>query len=88
MIEIAAETSERAMRFRQTFQFRSRRKGQLRSFADDEKVSCVAGDGLRIRTLSTLKLDQQIGSDGATWLEREMIASERKRSPTAALAEK
>ena len=35
------------------------------------------GDGLRIRTLSTLSLDQQIGSDGTTWLDRQMIADDR-----------
>ena len=28
------------------------------------------GDGFKIRTLSTLNLDQQIGSDGAIWLDR------------------
>jgi type IV secretory pathway VirD2 relaxase len=36
------------------------------------------GDGLRVRTLSTLDLERQIGSDGATWLDREHVA----RSPT------
>jgi hypothetical protein len=35
------------------------------------------GDGLRVRTLSTLDLEQQIGSDGATWLDRELVASTR-----------
>jgi hypothetical protein len=35
------------------------------------------GDGLRVRTLSTLDLEQQIGSDGATWLDRELVASAR-----------
>jgi len=35
------------------------------------------GDGLRFRILSTLGLDQQIGSDGATWLDRELVASGR-----------
>jgi type IV secretory pathway VirD2 relaxase len=35
------------------------------------------GDGLRVRTLSTLNLEKQIGSDGATWLDRELIARER-----------
>jgi hypothetical protein len=29
-----------------------------------------------IRTLSTLDLDRQIGSDGATWLDRELVAKE------------
>jgi hypothetical protein len=33
------------------------------------------GDSLRVRTLSTLDLEQQIGSDGATWLDRELVAS-------------
>jgi type IV secretory pathway VirD2 relaxase len=33
------------------------------------------GDGLRVRTLSTIDLEQQIGSDGATWLDRELVAS-------------
>ncbi len=27
-----------------------------------------------IRTLSTLDLDWQVGSDGATWLDRELVA--------------
>jgi hypothetical protein len=31
------------------------------------------GDGLRIRTLSTISLDRQIASDGATWLDRQII---------------
>jgi len=35
------------------------------------------GDGLRIRVLSALGLEQQIGSDGATWLDRELVASGR-----------
>jgi len=35
------------------------------------------GDGLKVRTLSALNLDQQIGSDGATWLDRELTARER-----------
>src|SRR5258708_27776728 len=35
------------------------------------------GDGLRVRTLSTLSLEQQIGSDGATWLDPELVASVR-----------
>jgi hypothetical protein len=29
-----------------------------------------------IRTLSTLGLDRQVGSDGATWLDRELIAKD------------
>jgi hypothetical protein len=32
------------------------------------------GDGLRVRVLSPLGLEQQIGSDGATWLDRELVA--------------
>jgi type IV secretory pathway VirD2 relaxase len=35
------------------------------------------GDGLRIRALSTLALEQQIGSDGATWLDRELASRSR-----------
>src|SRR5262249_3621370 len=35
------------------------------------------GDGLRVRTLSTFSLEKQIGSHGATWLDRELIARER-----------
>jgi hypothetical protein len=35
------------------------------------------GDGLRVRTLSTFDLQQQIGSDGATWLDRKLVASAR-----------
>jgi hypothetical protein len=35
------------------------------------------GDGLRVRILSTLALEQQIGRDGATWLDRELVASGR-----------
>lgn len=34
------------------------------------------GDGLRIRTLSAIGLDRQIASDGATWLDRQMIAED------------
>jgi hypothetical protein len=30
------------------------------------------GDGLKLRTLATLNLEGQIGSDGATWLDREL----------------
>jgi Protein of unknown function (DUF3363) len=30
-----------------------------------------------VRTLSTLSLDQQIASDGATWLDRELTARDR-----------
>jgi hypothetical protein len=39
------------------------------------------GDGLRVRTLSALNLEKQIGSHGATWLDRELIA--RGRMATA-----
>jgi type IV secretory pathway VirD2 relaxase len=35
------------------------------------------GDGLAVRTLSTLDLEAQVGSDGATWLDREMISHGR-----------
>jgi uncharacterized protein DUF3363 len=35
------------------------------------------GDGLGIRTLSTIGLDRQVASDGATWLDRQIIADER-----------
>jgi type IV secretory pathway VirD2 relaxase len=35
------------------------------------------GDGLRVRALSALNLEKQIGSHGATWLDRELIARER-----------
>ena len=34
-------------------------------------------DGLRIRTISAIGLDRQIASDGATWLDRQMIADDR-----------
>jgi hypothetical protein len=30
-----------------------------------------------IRTLSTLNLDRQVGSDGATWLDRELVAKDQ-----------
>ena len=35
------------------------------------------GDGLRIRTLSAISLDRQTASDGATWLDRQIIAEDR-----------
>jgi type IV secretory pathway VirD2 relaxase len=35
------------------------------------------GDGLRVRPLSALSLEKQVGSHGATWLDRELIARER-----------
>ena len=35
------------------------------------------GDGLGVRTLSALNLHKQIGSDGATWLDRQIIAEDR-----------
>jgi hypothetical protein len=38
---------------------------------------CQGGDGLRIQTLSALNLEKKIGSHGATWLDRELIARER-----------
>jgi type IV secretory pathway VirD2 relaxase len=37
----------------------------------------LGGDGFRVRTLSALNLDRQIGSDGATWLDRELLARDR-----------
>ena len=39
------------------------------------------GDGLAVRTLSTLDLQAQVGSDGATWLDRELVS--RSRTPLA-----
>jgi Protein of unknown function (DUF3363) len=39
------------------------------------------GNGLRVRTPSPLNLEKQIGSHGATWLYRELIARERIQSP-------
>ncbi|MBV8747934.1 MAG: DUF3363 domain-containing protein, partial [Xanthobacteraceae bacterium] len=35
------------------------------------------GDGLRVRTLSAIGLDRQVASDGATWLDRQIIAELR-----------
>jgi type IV secretory pathway VirD2 relaxase len=35
------------------------------------------GDGLRIRVFSAISLDRQIASDGATWLDRQIIAEDR-----------
>jgi hypothetical protein len=40
-------------------------------------TSVRGGDGLRIRTLSAIGLDRQIASDGATWLDRQIIAEDR-----------
>ena len=37
----------------------------------------LGGDGLRVRMLSALHIEQQIGSDGATWLDRQMVAGDR-----------
>jgi type IV secretory pathway VirD2 relaxase len=34
-------------------------------------------DGVTIRTLSAISLDRQIASDGATWLDRRIIADDR-----------
>lgn len=34
----------------------------------------LGGDGLSVRILSTLDLEAQIGSDGATWLDRELTS--------------
>lgn len=35
------------------------------------------GGAARVRTLSPLSLNQQIGHEGATWLDRELLASDR-----------
>jgi hypothetical protein len=35
------------------------------------------GDGLKVKTLSSQNLERQIGSDGATWLDRELTARQR-----------
>ncbi|MGO9721671.1 MAG: DUF3363 domain-containing protein [Methylocella sp.] len=35
------------------------------------------GDGLAVRILSTLDLQAQVGSDGATWLDRELVSRSR-----------
>ncbi|SEE67933.1 Type IV secretory pathway, VirD2 components (relaxase) [Rhizobiales bacterium GAS191] len=35
------------------------------------------GDRLRVRVLSNLDLERQISSDGATWLDRELVARDR-----------
>jgi Protein of unknown function (DUF3363) len=43
-----------------------------RGVADDLKRG---GDSRQVRTLSTLDLQQQVTSDGATWLDRELVAS-------------
>jgi Protein of unknown function (DUF3363) len=43
--------------------------------------STRGGDGLAVRTLSTLDLEAQVGSDGATWLDRELAS--RSRTPLA-----
>jgi Protein of unknown function (DUF3363) len=37
----------------------------------------LGGDELRVGPLSALNLDQQIGSDGATWLDRELTTRDR-----------
>jgi hypothetical protein len=39
------------------------------------------GNGLAVQTLSTLDLQAQVGSDGATWLDRELDS--RSRTPLA-----
>jgi type IV secretory pathway VirD2 relaxase len=39
------------------------------------------GRGLAVRTLSMLDLPAQVGSDGATWLDRELVS--RSRTPLA-----
>jgi type IV secretory pathway VirD2 relaxase len=38
------------------------------------------GDGLRIRVFSAISLDRQIASDGATWLDRQIIAEDRSET--------
>ena len=40
------------------------------------------GDRLQLRTLSTIDLERQIASDGATWLDRELIARDPMQSGT------
>jgi hypothetical protein len=45
-------------------------------------LSQGGGDGLSVRTLSTFDLDRQVGSDGATWLDRELAS--RNRTPLVA----
>ena len=40
------------------------------------------GDRLQLRTLSTIDLERQIASDGATWLDRELIARGPMQSGT------
>jgi len=35
------------------------------------------GDGLKLRILAKLNLERQIGSESATWLDRELISRER-----------
>ena len=35
------------------------------------------GGGLKLRTLAKLNLERQIGSESATWLDRELISRER-----------
>jgi type IV secretory pathway VirD2 relaxase len=37
----------------------------------------LGSGSLQVRILSTLDLEQQIGSDGATWLDRDMVSSDR-----------
>jgi type IV secretory pathway VirD2 relaxase len=42
-------------------------------------LSQDGGNGLSVRTLSTFDLERQVGSDGATWLDRELAS--RNRTP-------
>ncbi len=35
------------------------------------------GSDFSVRVLSALNLDQQVGSDGATWLDRELVSPSR-----------
>jgi hypothetical protein len=37
----------------------------------------LGGDGLAVRPLSTLDLNAQVSSDGATWLDRELVSPSR-----------
>jgi hypothetical protein len=45
-------------------------------------LSQGGGNGLLVRTLSTFDIERQVGSDGATWLDRELAS--RSRTPLVA----
>lgn len=47
----------------------------------------IYGNGLRIRTLSALSLEQQIGSEGATWLDRQLTAPDRSKISDSSLGQ-